>query len=179
MHQSHPFLYIWLQERVYKLTNSTTSHFHLHKVTSTERQHLGLTLRSWRKWFQGQETLDCKVSLFVSTIENKWRTVWKTYNGFKGLKMLRAKAPQLLDSITSLVFPFSILIGFTEEDEINPPKIHQITHDNKWKARYERLLTLLSSVLRSSNLSWTHNGLLERALDLSDFCLLGNSRSSC
>ena len=25
----------------------TTSHFHSHKVTSTERQHLGLTLRSW------------------------------------------------------------------------------------------------------------------------------------
>lgn len=72
-----------------------------------------------------------KQSLLVSTIENKWRTVWKTYNRFKGLKRLRAKAPQLLDSIKSLVFPFSILIGFSEEDEINPPKIHQITHDNK------------------------------------------------
>lgn len=64
-------------------------------------------------------------------MENKWRQVWKTYNRFKGLKRLRAKAPQLLESITSLVFPFSILIGFSEEDEINPPKTLQITHDNK------------------------------------------------
>ena len=64
-------------------------------------------------------------------MENKWRKVWKTYNRFKGLKRLRAKAPQLFDSITSLVFPFSILISFSEEDEINHPKIHQITHHNK------------------------------------------------
>lgn len=64
-------------------------------------------------------------------MENKWRKVWKTYNRFKGLKRLRAKAPQFFDSITSLVFLFNILIGFSEEDEINPPKIHQITHDNK------------------------------------------------
>ena len=72
-----------------------------------------------------------KQSLLVSTMENKWRKVWKTYNRFKGLKRLRAKAPQFFDSITSLVFPFSILITSVKKMKLTLPKYiksHMITN---------------------------------------------------